>query len=154
MAKRELRRKVLATIITVFVMCCGLALCIVLLITSKVFSSTIRWLMLACTVGLGIATIGLLVCKIQEIRTLSKLVKKEAELPQQPWTNFFLLWKSSPLHLPLQRRTNRRCRLCNRLFLLWRRLNLYIPFLLRNKCLKRNPRLRSSIIGNPSTSGR
>lgn len=84
MAKRELRRKVLATIATVFVMCCGLALCIWLLLTSEVFSSTIRWLMLACTVGLGIATIGLLVCKIQEIRTLSKLVKKEAELPQQP----------------------------------------------------------------------
>ena len=84
MAKRELRRKVLATIATVFVMCCGLALCIWLLLTSEVFSSTIRWLMLACTVGLGIATLGLLVCKIQEIRTLSKLVKKEAELPQQP----------------------------------------------------------------------
>lgn len=82
MAKRELRRKVLATIATVLVMCCGLALCIWLLLTSEVFSSTIRWLMLACTVGLGIAIIGLLVCKIQEIRTLSKLVKKEAELPQ------------------------------------------------------------------------
>ena len=69
MAKRELRRKVLATIATVLVMCCGLALCIWLLLTSEVFSSTIRWLMLACTVGLGIAIIGLLVCKIQEIRT-------------------------------------------------------------------------------------
>ena len=51
MAKRELRRKVLATIATVLVMCCGLALCIWLLLTSEVFSSTIRWLMLACTVG-------------------------------------------------------------------------------------------------------
>ena len=83
MAKRELRRKVLATIAAVLVMCCGLALCIWLLLTSTVFSSTIRWLMLACTVGLGVAIIGLLVCKIQEIRTLAKLVKKEAELPQQ-----------------------------------------------------------------------
>ena len=82
MAKRELRRKVLATIATVFVMCCGLALCIWLLLTSEGFSSTIRWLMLACTVGLGIAIIGLLVCKIQEIRTLSKLCLLYTSCPQ------------------------------------------------------------------------
>ena len=68
MARRELRRKITATVLTVTALCCLLGVCAWLLLGSNVFSDTIRIMMLVCTVVLGVATIGLLVAKVQEIR--------------------------------------------------------------------------------------
>ncbi len=78
MAKQELRRKILATIATVGGLCCALAVCVWLLLTSSMFSTSIQILMLVCTGGLAAATLGLCIAKISEIRTLQKLVKAEA----------------------------------------------------------------------------
>lgn len=77
MAKQELRRKILATIATVGGLCCALAVCVWLLLTSSMFSTNIQILMLVCTGGLAAATIGLCIAKISEIRALQKLVKAE-----------------------------------------------------------------------------
>ena len=77
MAKQELRRKILATIATVGGLCCALAVCVWLLLTSSMFSTSIQILMLVCTGGLAAATIGLCIAKISEIRALQKLVKAE-----------------------------------------------------------------------------
>ena len=49
MAKQELRRKILATIATVGGLCCALAVCVWLLLTSSMFSTSIQILMLVCT---------------------------------------------------------------------------------------------------------
>lgn len=78
MAKQELRRKILATIATVGGLCCALAVCVWLLLTSSMFSTSIQVLMLVCTGGLAAATIGLCIAKISEIRALQKLVRAEA----------------------------------------------------------------------------
>ena len=72
MARRELRRKITATVLTVTALCCLLGVCAWLLLGSNVFSDTIRIMMLVCTVVLGVATIGLLVAKVQEIRALRR----------------------------------------------------------------------------------
>lgn len=77
MAKQELRRKILATIATVGGLCCALAVCVWLLLTSSMFSTSLQLLMLVCTGGLAAATIGLCIAKISEIRALQKLVKAE-----------------------------------------------------------------------------
>ena len=58
MAKQELRRKILATIATVGGLCCALAVCVWLLLTSSMFSTSIQILMLVCTGGLAAATVG------------------------------------------------------------------------------------------------
>ena len=73
MARRELRRKITATVLTVTALCCLLGVCAWLLLGSNVFSDTIRIMMLVCTVVLGVATIGLLVAKVQEIRALREM---------------------------------------------------------------------------------
>lgn len=77
MAKQELRRKILATIATVGGLCCALAVCVWLLLTSSMFSTSIQILMLVCTGGLAAATVGLCIAKISEIRALRKLVQAE-----------------------------------------------------------------------------
>lgn len=77
MAKQKLRRKILATIATVGGLCCALAVCVWLLLTSSMFSTSLQLLMLVCTGGLAAATIGLCIAKISEIRALQKLVKAE-----------------------------------------------------------------------------
>ncbi len=55
MARRELRRKITATVLTVTALCCLLGVCAWLLLGSNVFSDTIRIMMLVCTVVLGVA---------------------------------------------------------------------------------------------------
>ena len=77
MARRELRRKITATVLTVTALCCLLGVCAWLLLGSNVFSDTIRIMMLVCTVVLGVATIGLLVAKVQEIRALREIIRSE-----------------------------------------------------------------------------
>ena len=77
MARRELRRKITATVLTVTALCCLLGVCAWLLLGSNVFSDTIRIMMLVCTVVLGVATIGLLVAKGQEIRALREIIRSE-----------------------------------------------------------------------------
>ena len=77
MAKQELRRKILATIATVGGLCCALAVCVWLLLTSSMFSTSIQILMMVCTGGLAAATVGLCIAKISEIRALRKLVQAE-----------------------------------------------------------------------------
>ena len=77
MARRELRRKITATVLTVTALCCLLSVCAWLLLGSNVFSDTIRIMMLVCTVVLGVATIGLLVAKVQEIRALREIIRSE-----------------------------------------------------------------------------
>ena len=77
MARRELRRKITATVLTVTALCCLLGVCAWLLLGSNVFSDTIRIMMLVCTVVLGFATIGLLVAKVQEIRALREIIRSE-----------------------------------------------------------------------------
>ena len=52
-------------------------MCAWLLLGSNVFSDTIRIMMLVCTVVLGVATIGLLVAKVQEIRALREIIRSE-----------------------------------------------------------------------------
>ena len=64
MAKQELRRKILATIATVGGLCCALAVCVWLLLTSSMFSTSIQILMLVCTGGIAAATILLCIAKI------------------------------------------------------------------------------------------
>ena len=77
MARRELKRKITATVLTVTALCCLLGVCAWLLLGSNVFSDTIRIMMLVCTVVLGVATIGLLVAKVQEIRALREIIRSE-----------------------------------------------------------------------------
>ena len=77
MARRELRRKITATVLTVTALCCLLGVCAWLLLGSNVFSDTIRIMMLVCTVVLGVATIGLLLAKVQEIRALREIIRSE-----------------------------------------------------------------------------
>ena len=84
MAKQELRRKILATIATVGGLCCALAVCVWLLLTSSMFSTSIQILMLVCTGGLAAATVGLCIAKISEIRALRKLVQAEEMGLAQP----------------------------------------------------------------------
>ena len=75
MARRELRRKITATVLTVTALCCLLGVCAWLLLGSNVFSDTIRIMMLVCSVVLGVATIGLLVAIVQEIRALREIIR-------------------------------------------------------------------------------
>ena len=82
MAKQELRRKILATIATVGGLCCALAVCVWLLLTSSMFSTSIQILMLVCTGGLAAATVGLCIAKISEIRALRKLVQAQSASAQ------------------------------------------------------------------------
>ena len=77
MARRELRRKITATVLTVTALCGLLGVCVWLLLGSNVFSDTIRIMMLVCTVVLGVATLGLLVAKVQEIRALKEVIRSE-----------------------------------------------------------------------------
>lgn len=81
MAKKELYRKIIATILTVAVLGCALGVCIWLLVSSTVFSKVLRITMLICTLSLTAAIIGLVICKVQEIRTLNEIVKKGQDLP-------------------------------------------------------------------------
>lgn len=75
MAKKELYRKIIATVLTVAVLGCALGICVWLLASSSLFSNTLRIIMLVCTLALATAIIGLIVCKVQEIRTLNDIVK-------------------------------------------------------------------------------
>lgn len=85
MAKQELRRKIIATVLTVTMLCALLGVCAWLLLSNNTFNSTIHTTMLLCTAVLGIATIGLLVAKVQEILALREVVRKEeAEKAQTP----------------------------------------------------------------------
>lgn len=79
MAKKELFRKVLATALTVLGLGCALALCLWLLLSSDEFGSRLRWLMILCTGALAVAIVGLLVCKVQEIRALAEIVRFDSE---------------------------------------------------------------------------
>lgn len=81
MAKQELRRKIIATVLTVTMLCALLGVCAWLLLSNKIFNSTIHTMMLLCTAVLGIATIGLLVAKVQEILALREVVRKESAEP-------------------------------------------------------------------------
>lgn len=83
MAKKELIRKVLATVLTVLGLACGLALCLWLLLGSDEFGSQLRWLMIVCTGVLAVAIVGLLVCKVQEIKALAEIVQYDKERAQQ-----------------------------------------------------------------------
>ena len=74
MAKKELYRKIIATVLTVAVLGCALGICVWLLASSSLFSNTLRIIMLVCTLALATAIIGLIVCKVQEIRTLNDIV--------------------------------------------------------------------------------
>lgn len=79
MAKKELIRKILATILTVLGLACGLAVCLWLLLGSDVFGAELRWLMIVCTGALAVAIVGLVICKVQEIRALAEIVRFDAE---------------------------------------------------------------------------
>ena len=77
--------------LTVTALCCLLGVCVAAA-GSNVFSDTIRIMMLVCTVVLGVATIGLLVAKVQEIRALREIIRSEdaqqqseAETPARSW---------------------------------------------------------------------
>ena len=79
MAKKELIRKILATILTVLGLVCGLVVCLWLLLGSDVFGTELRWLMIVCTGALAVAIVGLVICKVQEIRALAEIVRFDAE---------------------------------------------------------------------------
>lgn len=79
MAKKELYRKIIATVLTVAVLGCLLGIGVWLLLGSNVFSSTLHTVMLICTLALAIAIIGLIVCKIQEIRTLQEIIRHDEQ---------------------------------------------------------------------------
>ncbi len=79
MAKQELRRKIIATVLTVTMLCALLGVCAWLLLSNKIFNSTIHTMMLLCTAVLGIATIGLFVAKLQEILALREVVRTQAQ---------------------------------------------------------------------------
>lgn len=79
MAKKELIRKILATILTVLGLACGLAVCLWLLLGSDVFGAELRWLMIVCTGALAVAIVGLVICKVQEIRALAEIVRFDAQ---------------------------------------------------------------------------
>ena len=79
MAKKELTRKIIATILTVTVLGCALGACVWLLMGSTVLTDTIRTMMLVCTLMLGVATLGLLVAKVQEIFALAEAIRKGEE---------------------------------------------------------------------------
>ncbi len=85
MAKKELYRKITATVLTAAALGCALGICIWLLVSSSVFSNALRLTMLICTVALAVAIVGLVLCKIQEIRTLAEIVRldqaKQAAAP-------------------------------------------------------------------------
>lgn len=81
MAKKELYRKIIATVLTVAVLGCALGICVWLLASSSLFSNTLRIIMLVCTLALATAIIGLIVCKVQEIRTLNDIVKLDQNNP-------------------------------------------------------------------------
>ena len=83
MAKKELHRKIIATVLTALALGAALALCIVLLVSSPVFSGALRITMLVCTVALAVAIVGLVVCKVQEIRTLAEIVRLDKQAPQR-----------------------------------------------------------------------
>ena len=73
MARRELRRKITATVLTVTALCCLLGVCAWLLLGSNVFSDTISIMMLAHR-GAGVATIGLLVARYRKIRAREEII--------------------------------------------------------------------------------
>ena len=83
MAKKELHRKIIATVLTALALGAALALCIVLLVSSPVFSGALRITMLVCTVALAVAIVGLVVCKVQEIRTLAEIVRLDKQAPHR-----------------------------------------------------------------------
>ena len=84
MAKKELTRKIIATVLTVTVLGGALGACVWLLLGSTVLTDTIRTMMLVCTMVLGIATLGLLVAKVQEILALADVIRNGGELPLSP----------------------------------------------------------------------
>ena len=90
MAKKELYRKIIATVLTAAALGCALGICIWFLVSSSVFSNVLRLTMLICTVALAVAIIGLVICKVQEIRTLAEIVKldqaKQAPAPDRDET--------------------------------------------------------------------
>lgn len=81
MAKKELKRKIIATILTVTALGCVLGACVWLLMGSTVLTDTIRTMMFVCTMVLGVATLGLLVAKVQEIIALADAIRRGEELP-------------------------------------------------------------------------
>ncbi len=99
MAKKELYRKIIATVLTVAVLGCALGICVWLLASSSLFSNTLRIIMLVCTLALATAIIGLIVCKVQEIRTLNDIVKLDetgAPAPNAQMDDDFLSQFVSP----------------------------------------------------------
>ena len=54
MEKNDLRRKVIATVLTTIVLCAALGVAVWLLLTSGVFTGTVKWLMLGCCALLAI----------------------------------------------------------------------------------------------------
>ncbi|MEG2699251.1 MAG: hypothetical protein RR951_10005, partial [Ruthenibacterium sp.] len=70
MEKKELQRKVIATVLATLVLCALLGVSIWLLLTTDVFTSLIKGLMIVCCVLLAAAIGGFLRNKIVEIRTL------------------------------------------------------------------------------------
>ena len=77
-------RKIIATVLTVTVLGGALGACVWLLLGSTVLTDTIRTMMLVCTMVLGIATLGLLVAKVQEILALADVIRNGGELPLSP----------------------------------------------------------------------
>ena len=75
MEKNDLRRKVIATVLTTIVLCAALGVAVWLLLTSGVFTGTVKWLMLGCCALLAIAIVGFLHSKVAEIRALRLCVR-------------------------------------------------------------------------------
>ena len=80
MEKQELQRKIVATVFSMVGLCLVLVLSVVLLLTTNVFGTLLKWLMVGCCVLLAVAIAAFFRNKLAEIRTLRTCVR-DREVP-------------------------------------------------------------------------